>query len=395
MKPPGRWRGRTSRGIGAERGRRAVLPEVLAECPGAPGRRSWDAVGVASPSGTVTFLFTDIEGSTRLWLHGEQAMRAAVARHDQLLRSVIAEHGGTVFSTMGDGVAAAFSVASSAVAAAVAAERLLAEEAWPTVTPILVRMGLHSGEAELRDGDYFGTAVNRAARLMAVGYPGVVLSGDRRPGGGRGGAGGSGRASATGLGPYDAGVSGWPGQLRPAAVLGFAAGESPVPGYLVSGREAELAAVAKELEAGRLVTLTGVGGVGKTRLALQVAAELLPGYADGVWLCELAAAADSDDLVQVVAMAFGAAQRAQMSLSESIVDFLHTRRMLVVLDNCEHLLDAAARLAEAILATAPGVRILATSRESLGLPGEHVRPLRSLGRKRCHPCGRWASRRTD
>src|SRR6516164_5864834 len=120
-------------------------------------------------------MFTDIEGSTRLWQEDEEGMRAAVARHDELLREVMTEHGGEVFSTMGDGLAVAFSSATSAIAAALAAQRLLAEEAWPPATPIRVRMGLHTGEAERREGDYFGSAVNRAARLMAIGSGGQVL----------------------------------------------------------------------------------------------------------------------------------------------------------------------------------------------------------------------------
>jgi class 3 adenylate cyclase len=130
---------------------------------------------VSAPSGTVTFLFTDIEGSTRLWQADEAAMRAALSRHDELLREAVAGHDGVVFSSMGDGVAAVFSSASAAVAAALDAQRLLEGEVWPTATPVRVRMGLHTGEAELRDGDYFGTAVNRAARLMAIGHGGQVL----------------------------------------------------------------------------------------------------------------------------------------------------------------------------------------------------------------------------
>jgi class 3 adenylate cyclase len=130
---------------------------------------------VAGPSGTLTFLFTDIEGSTRLWQLDEAAMRSAVACHDGVLRTVIADHGGTVFSSTGDGVAAAFDSASSAVKAALAAQAGLAEQAWPTPEPVRVRIGLHTGEAESRDGDYFGTTVNRAARVMAVGHGGQVL----------------------------------------------------------------------------------------------------------------------------------------------------------------------------------------------------------------------------
>ena len=130
---------------------------------------------MAGSSGIVTFLFTDIEGSTRLWQQDEAAMRSALSRHDQLLREVIAEHEGRVFSAMGDGMAAAFGSASAAVRAAMAAQRSLAAEPWPTATPLRVRMGLHTGEAEWRDGDYFGPVVNRAARLMAVGHGGQVL----------------------------------------------------------------------------------------------------------------------------------------------------------------------------------------------------------------------------
>jgi predicted ATPase len=168
------------------------------------------------------------------------------------------------------------------------------------------------------------------------------------------------------------------GTFGPLRSLDVLPGNLPAQATSFVGRHEELAAVAKDLGATRLVTLTGVGGVGKSRLALQVAAELLSGFPDGAWLCELAAAGSPDDLTQVVATALGVVQRAQMSLPESVIDFLRPRKMLVVLDNCEHLLDSAAELAEAILAGAPGVRVLATSREGLGIPGEHVWPLRSL-----------------
>jgi len=328
----------------------------------------------------VTFLFTDIEGSTRLWQQDEFAMRAALSRHDELLRSAVADHGGTVFSSMGDGIAAAFPAASAAVRAALSAQQLIGAEAWPTATPIRVRMGLHTGEAESREGDYFGTAVNRAARLMAVGHGGQVLCSS---------------ATTEVLGDEmvltDLGEHRLRDLDRPMHVFQLGGGGfgplrslDGLPGNLPSsetsfvGRRAQLAEVAKELGANRLVTLTGVGGVGKTRLALQVAAELLPGFAEGAWLCELAAAATEDDLAQVVAVALGVAQRPQMSLAESIVDFLRPRRVLVVLDNCEHLLDSAARLVVAILAGAPGVRILATSREGLGIPGERLWSVPSL-----------------
>ena len=336
---------------------------------------------MAVPSGTVTFLFTDVEGSTRLWQQDEAAMRAALFLHDELLRSAVVEQGGTVFSTMGDGVAAAFPAASAAVRAALSAQQLIQSEAWPTATPLRVRMGLHTGEAELRDGDYFGTAVNRAARLMAVAHGGQIVCSSATAG-----------VVESEAALVDLGEHRLRDLDRPIRVFQVGAGSfaplrslDVLPGNLPSltssfvGRHEELAAVAKELGAVRLVTLTGVGGVGKTRLALQVAAEVLPGFGDGAWVCELAAAASGEEMTQVIATALGVVQRQQMTLAESIVDFLRTRQILVVLDNCEHLLDAAAGLAEMILAGAPGVRILATSREGFGIGGEHVRPLRSLG----------------
>jgi hypothetical protein len=170
-------------------------------------------------------------------------------------------------------------------------------------------------------------------------------------------------------------VGGWSfGALRSLDVL---PGNLPLLASSFVGREAEMAAVAKALGVSGLVTLTGVGGVGKTRLALQVVAEMAPAFVDGAWICELAAAATGDDMAQVVASALGVVQRQQMSLAESIVDFLRTRQMLVVLDNCEHLLDPAAGLVEMVLAAAGGVRVLATSREGLGIPAEHMQPLRS------------------
>jgi class 3 adenylate cyclase len=248
-----------------------------------------DAVGVSGPSQTMTLLFTDIQGSTRLWQQDETAMRAALSRHDGLLRTVIAEHGGAVFSSMGDGMAAAFGSASSAVAAAADAQARLAAERWPTQAPIRARMGLHTGEAELREGDYFGTTVNRTARLMAVGHGGQVLCssvtadlvgdtvalvdlGEHRL-----------RDLDRPMHVFQVG----PGTFPPLRSLDVLPGNLPwLAGSLV-GRQTELAALTKDLEAARLVTLTGVGGVGKTRLALHLAAELLPGYHDGAWLCEL------------------------------------------------------------------------------------------------------------
>ncbi len=340
----------------------------------------WDTSLVGGPSGTLTFLFTDVEGSTRLWQADEEVMREAVARHDALLMRAVVEAGGTVFANTGDGVAAVFASASAAVAAALVAQRLLSDEPWATHVPIRARMGLHTGEAECRDENYFGTAVNRAARLMAVGHGGQILCsqvtaalvedevpladlGEHRL-----------RDLDRAVRVFQVGEGSFP-PLRSLDVL---PGNLPLLTSSFVGRGAELASVAAALRSHRLVTLTGVGGVGKTRLALQAAADATPQFPDGVWLTELAAAATPEAMSHLVAAALGVLPRPQMTMEGSIVDFLRTRRLLLVLDNCEHLLDAVADLADAVLAAAPDVRILATSREGLGITAEHVRPLRSL-----------------
>jgi predicted ATPase/class 3 adenylate cyclase len=335
---------------------------------------------VAGPSGTVTFLFTDIEGSTRLWQEDEPSMRKAVARHDQLLYQVIADHGGVVFSTMGDGLAAAFQVASAAVSCAVEAQRRLDQETWGTSRPLRVRMGLHTGEAESRGGDYFGTAVNRAARLAAVGHGGQILC-----------------SSATAeladgdVGLVDLGehrlrdldrpmhiVQVGDGSFPPLRSLSVFPGNLPIQLTSFVGRHTELASLKKALDGPGLVTLTGTGGVGKTRLALQAAANLISAFPDGVWLCELAAAVDAESMLQVVAAALGYAPAPGADLERGIAKFVGPHRMLLVLDTCEHLLDAAAGLAETVLERCPNMAILATSREALEVRGERVLRLRSL-----------------
>jgi predicted ATPase/class 3 adenylate cyclase len=335
---------------------------------------------MGAPSGTVTFLFTDIEGSTRLWQEDEAAMRKAVERHDELLGDTIADHGGVVFSTMGDGLAAAFQIASAAISCAVEAQRRLDGEAWETARPLRVRMGLHTGEAELRGGDYFGTAVNRAARLAAVGHGGQIICSSATA-----------EVSDSDIGQVDLGEHRLRDLDRPMHVFQVGNGSFPplrslstfpgnLPIQLTSfvGRLDELTSVAKALEASRLVTLTGTGGVGKTRLAVQAAANLVTGFPDGAWFCELAAAVDRESMLQVVAAALGYLPAIGADLEGGIARFVSSRRMLVLLDNCEHLLDPAAALVEAIVERCPSVAILATSREALEVRGERVIRLRSL-----------------
>jgi predicted ATPase len=322
----------------------------------------------------VTFLFTDVEGSTRRWEADADVMRAALAAHDEVLRSVIETHGGLMFKHTGDGVCAAFVSPRSAVDAAVAAQRVL---------ELPVRMGIATGEAELRDGDYFGAVLNRAARVMAAGHGGQILLaestasllsgvdlidlGPRRL-----------RDVPTPVGVFQVRAAGLRREFPPLRALDTSPGNlRPVTTSLI-GRESEVGKIEAAVEAHRLVTLTGVGGVGKTRLALEVAAQLADKFPDGVWLFELAVVTDPAAIPDAVAAVLGITQQAGKTVSESVAAALEGRVRLLVFDNCEHLLDAAADLVEAILAHSATVKILATSREGLGVPDEQVWPLRSL-----------------
>lgn len=327
-----------------------------------------------TPSGVVTFLFTDVEGSTRRWEVDAQAMRAALAAHDDVLRSAIDAHGGFLFKHTGDGVVAAFSSPTSAVDAAVAAQHEL---------KLPVRMGLATGEAELRDGDYFGAVLNRAARVMSAGHGGQILVAD------------STAALLTdidlaGLGPrrlrdvpmpveiYQVRAPGLRTDFPPLRALDTSPGNLRPATTSLIGREAVVGEIAAAVKAHRLVTLTGVGGVGKTRLAMEVAAGLADEYPDGVWIFELAAVTDPAAVPDAVAAVLSITQQPGKTVSESVAAALEGRFRLLVIDNCEHVLGAAADLIETILAHSATVRVLATSREGLGVPDEQVRPVRSL-----------------
>jgi predicted ATPase/class 3 adenylate cyclase len=338
------------------------------------------------PSGTVTFLFTDLEGSTRLWEEHPQAMRAALARHDAILREAIESHSGQIVKTTGDGAHAAFAIASDAVEAAIAAQLALGSEAWGDATgPLRVRMGVHTGAAEIRDGDYYGTTLNRAARIMSVGHGGQIVVSLAT----------SELVDNSNIGLVDLGEHQLRDLAQPARVfqvchpdlvadfpplrsLVVLAGNLPPQVTSFVGRTDELVSVSTALGQSQLVTLTGMGGVGKTRLALQVAAGVLPRHTDGAWFCELAAAGDPEAMMQVLASNLGVMPRAGMSLGESVVDYLRSKRLLLVLDNCEHLLEAAAEFATAVLRNCAHVTVLATSREALAVPGEQVWPVRPL-----------------
>jgi predicted ATPase len=322
----------------------------------------------------MTFLFTDVEGSTRRWEADADAMRAALAAHDEVLRRVIEAHGGWLFKHTGDGVCATFASPRSAVDAAVAAQREL---------ELPVRMGVATGQAELRDGDYFGVVLNRAARVMAAGHGGQILLADST-------AGLLSDADLIDLGPrrlrdlptpirvFQVQAEGLrtefpalraldvsPGNLRPA-----------VTSFI--GRESEVGEAQAAVKSHRLVTLTGVGGVGKTRLALEVAGHLHDEFPDGVWVFELASVTDPAAVPDAVSAVLGVIQQPGKSVSESVAAALEGRVRLLVLDNCEHVLDAAAGLVEAILAHSATVKILATSREGLRVPDEQLWPVPSL-----------------
>jgi predicted ATPase/class 3 adenylate cyclase len=322
----------------------------------------------AAPSGVVTFLFTDVEGSTRRWETDAQAMRAALVVHDKVLRTAIEAYDGFLFSHTGDGFVAAFASPMSAVNAAIDAQR---EVQLP------VRMGLATGEAELRDGDYFGTVLNRAARVMAAGHGGQILLaestavllsgvdlldlGPRRL-----------RDVPTPVEVFQLRAAGLRAEFPPLRALDTSPGNLRRAATSFIGRESEVVEVETALRAHRLVTLTGVGGVGKTRLATEVAARLVDEFPDGVWFFELAAVTDPASVPDAVAAVLGITQQPGRSVAQSVAAALEGRVRLLVFDNCEHVRDAAADLVEAILAQSATVKVLATSREGLGVADEQL-----------------------
>lgn len=332
------------------------------------------------PTGTVTFLFTDIEGSTKLWEEQPEGMRAALSRHDSLLRAAITANHGHIFKTVGDAFNAVFPTAPDALAAALAAQRVLAVEPWPMPGGLRVRMTLHTGVAEERDGDYFGPTLNRAARLLAAAHGGQTLLfrttyellQEALPAG----------VTLRDLGQHRLRDLARPEQIFQLAAPGLAA-EFPslksldtlpnnLPVQLTSfiGREREIAAVKGILATARLLTLTGAGGAGKTRLALQVAAELLEEFAEGVWLVEFGALSDPALVPQTVAASLGLREHSERPILTILTDFLQFKRVLLVMDNCEHVVAECARLTDHLLRACPDMRILVTSQTTLGVPGE-------------------------
>jgi predicted ATPase/class 3 adenylate cyclase len=327
-----------------------------------------------------TFLFSDIEGSSRLWEQEPERMRLALQRHDALARDAVETQRGVVVKTTGDGVHAAFDDPLDALAATLKLQQALANPEATHGIMLAVRCGVHAGVVERRDNDFFGSPVNRAARIMAAAHGGQVLLsqaivslvGEHLP---------------AGMGLRDLGVV----RLRDLtsvehvfqllhpqlrgdfpALRTLEATPNNLPLQLTSfvGRKRELTEVEKLLGTTRLLTLVGVGGIGKTRLSLQLAASVMEQYTDGVWLVELGALADSRDVPLAVASVLSVTEEAGQPLAEALFRFAKDRKLLLILDNCEHLLHACAELAKHLLQAGPNVRVLASSRESLHVFGE-------------------------
>jgi predicted ATPase/class 3 adenylate cyclase len=360
---------------------------ALAAAPGPRSAPIGQNEGLADAS-LSTFLLTDIAGSTRLWEEHGDAMGAALAIHDELLRAAITSNGGVVVKTMGDGMLAVFDRAISALDAALDAQRALRDTAWGPTGPLRVRMAVHSGTAESREGDFFGQALNRDARILAIGHGGQVLlsavatalTRDRLPHG----------VELLDLGSHRLRDLDRPEQVfqvaaadlqrnfPPLRSLSTRRSNLPVPLTSFVGRQHELAEVDRLIERNRLVTLIGTGGTGKTRLMIEVAGRATQRFEDGVWLAELAPLADAGEIGPEIARALGVSELPGRPATDVVADFLASKELLLVLDNAEHLIEGVARIAERLLATAPGLRILATSREALAVPGEAVVQVPSL-----------------
>lgn len=351
--------------------------------------------GVQGRSAVTTHFFTDIQGSTRLWETDPDRMRQALARHDQLTRDVIQANRGRLIKTIGDGAQAVFGDPLDAVHAAVALQRALSDPAATAGLPLRVRCGIHAGHEEERDNDYFGPSVNRTARIMDAAHGGQVLLSEsvadrvagRLAAGPESGPGGA--IALLDLGSvrlrdlerpervYQVLHPELQREFPPLRSLESTPNNLPLQVSSFVGRERELLDVQAALERTRLLTLVGPGGIGKTRLSLQAAAESMHAYPDGAWFVELAPLADERLVPQAVASVLGVKQGVQ-PVPELLAEFVRRRCLLLVLDNCEHVLQGCAELAARLLQAGPRLRILASSREPLRVAGEASYPLRPL-----------------
>lgn len=338
------------------------------------------AAEYAIPTGTVTFLFTDIEGSTKLAQLYPGDLPRLLERHNEILSGCIQANNGYVFQVVGDAFCAAFHSAADALRAAVGAQQMLHTEAW-SPAPVRVRMGMHAGRAEFRNGEYDGyLTLSRVQRLMSAAHGGQTLLSvamqelvqDDMPE----------EVTLRDMGEsrlrdmvrpehiYQLVIADLPNDFPPLKTLDARRHNLPAQLTTFVGREAEISDVARLLGGHRLVTLTGSGGAGKTRLSLEVAAACLDRFSDGVWLAELAAVTEPALVAQTVLAIFNLREDPHRTAAEALMDYLRDRSILLVLDNCEHLIQACAQLSETLLRACPRLSILASSREALGIAGE-------------------------
>ncbi len=333
-----------------------------------------------APTGIVTFLFTDVEGSTRLWAADAVTTASSIEKHDGIIRAAIQDRGGLVFGWAGDHFRGAFEDPRAAVAAAMAAQRALADADWDRGPELKVRMGLHRGRATPRDGDYFGSAPNTAARIESLAHGGQVLMssavrdevdvevldlGHHRL-----------RDVPQPVGIHQLGIT----VHRPIRTVDPSLSSLPNPGSVILGRDELIAEIRGLLETQPMVTVTGMGGAGKTRLAVEVAYQELPGRNDGCYFADLSSISDGSEVPAAVAEALRLEPNigGGTSATQQLVEYLAGRDALLVLDNCEHVVEACADLAERVLARSTATAILTTTRQRLGVAGERVIAVPSL-----------------
>jgi predicted ATPase/class 3 adenylate cyclase len=342
-----------------------------------------------NPTGTVTFLFTDIEKSTQLAREHPETWEVAKSRHHTILREAIESQNGFVFQVIGDAFCAAFHKAGDALKAAVKAQQDLQNEPWGDVN-IYVRIGIHTGDAENEGDEYRGyTTLSFVQRLMSAGHGGQILVShstenllrEQLPG----------QISLRDLGQhqfksvprpshvFQVIAAGLPTEFPPLRSQDHLSNNLPTQLTSFVGRERELEDVKRLLRNARMLTLIGPGGTGKTRLSIEVASEMLDRYSDGVWFVDLAPILDPFLVPRTTAITIGLRDEPQRSVTDTLCDYLNEKAILLILDNCEHLIEACARLADRILHSALDTRILASSREGLGISGEVTYRVPSLG----------------
>jgi predicted ATPase/class 3 adenylate cyclase len=340
------------------------------------------------PSGTVTFLFTDIEGSTRLWQQHPKTMPIALARHHALLQESFERNNGYVFQITGDAFCAAFATATDALNAAIKAQRALRDEPWGEISLLKVRMAVHTGPAEVKAGDYTsgeygsGLTLSHTARLLSAGHGGQILltlaaaelvqdylSEDvtlRDMGAPR-------LKDLVRAGTiYQAVIPDLMSDFPPLKTVDVSPNNLPLQLTSFIGREEEISQVKELLTQSRMLTMIGAGGSGKTRLALQVAAGILDTYPDGVWLVELASLTDPTLVLQTISAVLGIREQTGQPSLKAVVDFVCGKEILLLMDNCEHLIEVCAQIADNLLHACPNVSLIATSRERLDIEGEHI-----------------------